>query len=256
MGRSGIVAAEDALWLHRQEHGRGTGRGLVLFHALVKAYADSGQRIDQLHSHNPVEEERFFQYVVQGANGHSFWLGRREFVKNGGSKKNPRYWWWAHVHGTNPYRIAPQCGEINCINPAHQAIDDKRDRKQIYQDHTILGALQVWEMKHGRAPSRKLWIRDGMKPSAVLICQRFGNWSNALTLAGMTPPRPDYFTHSPETCIDALRYLKTLLGRWPTGEDYKRCRKELQSEGLPSSGTTVRAHFGSWAKALEAASDS
>lgn len=222
---------------------------LAAFNRLVQAYADAGRRIDELDYYEPDEARRFFRHVMQGANGHAFWNGARDgFFMNSGSRRKPLLWWWEHLYGSRIDRHRLTCGVENCINPRH-AIQLPKGAPRIYPDHVILGALQLWAIRHGKPPSSRLW--DG-HPTHIIIKRRFGNWANALRAAGLEPITRCQATTA-QDCIDGVRFVRDLIGHWPSYDEYRGAKVELRAHELPLSPTTVRRHFGTWANALEAA---
>jgi len=216
------------------------------FQRLCQVYAKHGRRIDELDFYEPDESKRFFRKLIQGANGHVFWNGGAVFTCNGGSTRKPLHWWWEHLYGTRADKLVLECGQSRCVNPRHAR---PFQRERLYPDHVIIGALQVWGLRHGRPPSMRSW--DG-SPSHAIIKLRFGSWRNALQAAGF--PASDYNRYrSPEECIAALRFVFDLTGKWPTWESYLGAHDELQANDYPTRPNTIKDRFGSWAAAIEAA---
>ena len=246
--QSEIERLTEELWAIRARHGRGTSHGEQAFHRLVAAYTAAGRRIDELSSYEPDETTRFFNYTLQGDNGHVYWHSGHSFAMNNGKTRKPVLWWWNHLYGVKPDQVAMTCGQSRCINPRHAVVASKGP-KRIYPDHAILGALQVWALHHGHSPSILTW--DG-SPTHTVIKHRFGSWTKALKAAGLKAVPPNQ-PHSPEQNLEAVRYVHSLLGRWPSHNDYLSFREELRARGFSTAPSTIRRHFGVWADVIEAA---
>ena len=246
-GQFAIDAARRELEETRNLYGRG-GRSLDAFNRLVAAYAAAGRRIDELDYHEPDEAKRFFRSVAQGANGHVFWLRGPVFKTNSGSARRPLLWWWEHLYGTPILRHQLICGEPNCINPRH-ARELPQGAPRIYPDYVILGALQVWASAHGCSPSSRAW--DGT-PSHMVIKRRFGTWGAALSAARL-PPITRNKKYPRSELVAGIRFVRDLIGRWPSYDDYRRASAELETAELPRSPSTIRREFGRWSDAVTAA---
>jgi hypothetical protein len=237
------------LWATRERYGRGSSQGLEAFHRLVAAYKADGRRIDELRRYEPDEAKRFFSLCLEGGNGHVYWNGSKAFKMNDGKTRKPVLWWWNYSYGQKPDRLRQICGQDNCINPRHAALDSMRGPKRIYPDHWILGALQVLALQQGHSPSVRDWTGP---PSHTIVKQRFGSWDNALKAAGL-PPSAYNRPRSREDAFASLRFVRDLLGHWPSWNEFVSHAAELRSQDLPSAASTIRRHFGSWPNAIRAA---
>ena len=228
------------------------GKSLDAFHRLGKAYRDAGRSIDELRYYEPDEEKRFFGYVIPGADGHAFWNGQnRDFTLNTVNGKTlsrtPVHYWWTLIYGEKAYRLAT-CDTPGCISPYHARKEDKRNRKRLFPDHTIIGALQVWAMKRGRAPGAAEWEAQRMTPSASLISNRFGGFENAVRAAGLTPKPRSNRQVSADIVLEHLYLVASELGRWPKQDTYR-----IAAVGRFVTPTTIRHYFRGWHAALAAA---
>jgi hypothetical protein len=248
-GQPAIQRLTEELARTRALYGRGSSQGLEAFHRLVAAYAEAGRRIDELRFYEPDETKRFFGFTMQGSNGHVYWSGSKTgFKRNDGRFRKPVLWWWEHIYDSNPEIVSMSCGEANCINPRHGEITPKGP-KRLYPDSAIIGALQVWALQHGRSPSMHLWNGN---PSHVVIKKRFGSWNAALKAAGLSAA-PHNSPRSAEECLTAVRFVYTLLGHWPSYDEFRAASAELHEHGYPTSPSTIRRHFGVWASTIAAA---
>lgn len=259
---SAIQYAAEELERVRLQHGRGSGYGLDAFNRLCQAYAARGRRIDELSCYSPDESERFFANTAQGPDGHVYWLPEQReprFVTNEGKYRTPPRWWWEHRHGpigTTTLRLHPTCGDRACINPEHQVLEHFVSALS-FPEHKIVGGLQVLAMRLGRAPTAREWDRAKLGVSTKALYVRYGVWSDVLRLAAMSPPPPLHAT-SPQKCLEALRFARALLHRWPTTHDFKQDTRELRTlckeRGLPVSPDAIKGKLGgSWPEALRRA---
>jgi len=218
---------------------------------LCIAYRESGTRIDALRRPIPDEWERFQSRLMHGADGHVFFDGSSSgFRQNNDRWIHPLYYWWQKLYGKRPFRLA-KCEIKNCISPYHAYLEDKRHRQVLYPEHVILGALQVYGLRHrGKGCSKAAWDKAKLSPSSTIICKRFGGWELAWKAAGV-----EYIwsnaTHTDQDCIDGVRALSEHLGRPPTSHDYFIRHAWLTARGYPGSANTIIAHLGPWAQALE-----
>src|SRR5215469_10141520 len=199
-GQFAIDAARRELEETRNLYGPSV-RSLDAFNRLVAAYKAAGRRIDELDYHEPDEAKRFFRFVVQGANGHAFWLRGKDFATNSGSHRRPLLWWWEHLYGSPIARHELICGVPRCINPRH-ARELPKGAPRIYPDNVIIGSLQVWAHRHGCSPTSRAW--DGV-PSHMVIKRRFGSWSNALSSAGLAPITANK-KYPRDECLAGIRF--------------------------------------------------
>lgn len=251
-GRSLIQQAEDWHNYCRAEFGERSMRTLSAFHAIGRAYVASGRRIDELYHYIPDEWQRFQSRLIQGADGHVFWDGKDEFVLNGDKHHNPKrrpvYYWWVRLYGSHPFRLVT-CATKGCVSPYHAHKEDRREtRERIFPDHVILGSLQVWALQHGRSPRKKEWEELKLTPSTTTIHKRFGSFDQALGAAGLAIPRLNNKPTNAAKILEGIHAVACELGEWPKYEQYR-----LASVGRHAAPVTVRAYFGTWGAAREAA---
>jgi Homing endonuclease associated repeat/Recombinase/Resolvase, N terminal domain/Recombinase zinc beta ribbon domain len=118
-----------------------------------------------------------------------------------------------------------------------------------WPDAEIIGALQRWADKHGRAPRSCEWVCASPEhPNSPTVRRRFTSWSRALSLAGLKPANPRAVKRwSDEEILRALRRWSERRGQppmrheWIRGTPWRPCK------------TTVYNRFGSWPNALAAA---
>jgi hypothetical protein len=228
------------------------GRSLDAFHRLCKAYRDVGRSIDELRYYEPDEVKRFFGYVISGADGHAFWNGgQRDFTLNAVDgvtrSRAPVHWWWTHIYGERAYRLVT-CETPGCISPYHARKEDKRERKRLFPDHAIIGAIQVWALRHGHSPGADEWTRAGMTPSKTTIGNRFGSFDNAVIAAGLTPKPRHNRPVSADIVLEHLYLVAKEMGRWPDHDSYRNA-----AVGRYVTPTTIRHYFGGFVAARAAA---
>lgn len=247
-------------YLHevRERNPRGSFEGAEAYNRLAKAASRAGTPLDGLRQYARNEAERFFARTVPGPDGHVYWnWGRDIFARNDHKVRPPGRWWWEHVHGPindGTLWVRPKCGDAKCIAVEHA--ECFRPDRTIYTDEKILGAIQVFALKHGRAPTRREWSQHGMKPSYDILRNRFGSYSGAIRAAGLRPRLRGGRGTTPDECIASLRRAKEILGRWPTQADYRNdvdLRSRLADEGFPSSRQPMYTHLGKWDEALRKA---
>jgi hypothetical protein len=244
----------------RDQHGRSSSQALEAFNALAAAYVAHGTRIDALPRYDPNEERRFFAHTIPGPDGHIYWDGGQEFIRNDGMGRRPIRWWWQHLNGPlSQYEdITVMCGERRCINPEH-AEKGRAAARRRFTDEQILGALQVVAMRLGHSPTTDEWRAGRYHPDPHSMSKRFGSWGGALKAAGLPPttPKRRNMSTTPDACIRAVWAARDLLGHWPL---YDECRdpqvsKHLEGLGLPVQPRTFKRHLkvDRWADVLKAA---
>lgn len=136
-----VLRAE--LYRVREVYGRGSSQGAEAYNRLSAAAARQGKPLGALHVHCFDETERFFSRTIAGPDGHTYWNAGKEFTRNDGAQRLPRRWWWEHVHGPllQNARVLPVCGDRNCITVDHCAVPDHSERRKLYSDEQMLGAL-------------------------------------------------------------------------------------------------------------------
>lgn len=217
--------------------------------------ARQGRPLDALVQRIEDEAERFFSRVISGVDGHAYWpLADMRFVKNDGSERSARLWWWEHIHGSLAHRgdsVKPTCGELNCIAPPHQERVDWAARRRQYTDAQCVGGLQAAAMKLGYTPTRAEYKDRRFKPHHQIVATRFGSWENAVAVACLDAPRPRETEPrtkrwSDDDLLAALRSKSVELGRVPSGKLWMR-------EHWSPSRKTIERRFGGWPAALRAA---
>lgn len=238
----------------RQLYGPGSSQGAEAFNRLSREAGRQGQPLDGLRRYVEDEVERFFAQTIPGSDGHVYWDGGQMFVRNDSLTRQPRRWWWEHIHGPlgGGDAVLPTCGERHCINPEHSAKQDRQERHRRFTDQQMFGALQVVAMQLGHAPTLGEWTRLHKTPSAKLYLMRFGSWRHAVAQAGI-----EYRTRlaSPKKCVAALRLARKTLGHWPNTTEFlsPRVCAALKEADLPRSDSSIYKHLGSWSEALRKA---
>jgi hypothetical protein len=221
------------------------------YRAWFRQSVQEGRPPDAPRKHSPVEPERFFARVVPGPDGHSYWIGGNVFRRNDGKTRNPRSWWWEHVHGriTDRGIVKPTCGEPHCITVDHQRLVPWSEVKREFTDLQCIGALQVAAMRLGYSPTTGEYDALRLRPTSTGLINRYSSWGRALAAAGL--PEPSRNTRFKEVwttqaCVDALRKVEQQRGVVPSGRWWERTRQS------PSYWTLMR-RFGTWKNALRAA---
>lgn len=244
------------------------------FENLFRTSVRLGRPLDGLTQFSPVEAERFFALILEGSDGHVYWLGAQRFLGNNHRATKPNRWWWAHLNNNgaplSPYfDVFPECGDAKCIAPDHQATG-RDTRRRIYTDEQMIGALQVAAMRNNGRPPRSADWRGS--PSRRIYIQRFGSWIDALVAAGIIKSADEYQRYKadnfdptvvrrPRTYSEARRTLRTaqkFLGHIPTEREFLRneeLRAFLRDHHLITSPTTIKKHLGGWPEAVKAAFD-
>ena len=235
----------DELYRIRTEK-PGTGYAHDAYIRYMREASRLGLNPTALREDSKDETERFFARTVPGPDGHVYWTGAKGgFKRNDGGVRTPARWWWEHVHGpigTTTYRTYPTCGDKACINPEH--IELRHYRPERYSENFCIGALQVYVMRHGHAPSSDGWDRAGLKPTSGAFVLKFGSWNKALRAAGIEPRRQGGQAYTEKSCLDAIRFLHSKLGHWPDSTEFDSGREALRAAGLPTSRMTIRNKLG------------
>ena len=112
-----------------------------------------------------------------------------------------------------------------------------------WSDDEVIGALQRWAARHGRAPRWEEWMRAGPgRPSKTTVVTHFGGWRAALAVAGL-----DWRPWSNDALIRSLQGWTEEHGCPPKAHEWDRA-----GPGRPSK-TAVCLRFGSWRAGLAAA---
>lgn len=232
----------------RETYGRRSSQAQQAFELLVREAAEAGAPLDGLRRHTENEVERFFAFTIPGPDGHVYWDGPRDFRRNDGKYRPPQRWWWIRVHGSLNASddLAVKCGERNCINPDHCAVERVRGVRIYWTEQRIIGAIQVAALRLGHTPSLNEWDRLGVRPNRGTIETRFGSWNGAVIAAGLTPNPTNSRTTNRDACLRSIRFVRDLIGHLPSDAEFYACREQLQARGLPASLKTIARHCGSW----------
>jgi hypothetical protein len=116
-----------------------------------------------------------------------------------------------------------------------------------WEESEMIDALRAWADQHGRSPKLTDWFfNDADRPTSHTVRRRFGSWTKALKHAGLEPARRNCGWES-DDIARALRTWTEEHGRPPKNVDWRRAKQTHPSD------VTVRAHFGTWERALAAA---
>ncbi len=155
-------------------------------------------------------------------------------------------------------------------------------RTRSFSKEEIVAAIHSWQAEHGESPKMIDWepararrlgqdwraerFESGHWPSAKIVCGQFGNFNSAIRAAGLTPRRTPSRQRpnlsGPEAILTALIEWTRRYGDVPTMADWDPARaRRLEQEwriaryhqGDWPSAASVRFHFGSFAKAADAA---
>jgi hypothetical protein len=131
----------------------------------------------------------------------------------------------------------------------------KRANRPAATKDEIVASLRAWERQTGQvplasdwAPARgevSKWMTEYPRwPTRWNVTRQFGNWHTAVAMAGLHAPRRHW---DEQAILEALRAFRRDQGRWPARGDLS-----WQLARLPSHNT-VRRHWGTLARAIEAA---
>lgn len=248
-----VQELRENLRLTTEVYGRGSMRTTTAFETLVRVAADAGAPIDGLRHHVADEVERFFSYTIPGVDGHVYWDGGKAFQRNDGKGRRPIRWWWQHKYGDlDPNDdLLNQCGERNCVNPEHFAKERVRGMRRQWSDGALIGRLQVVSMRLGHSPTIPEYDALGLPPRSHVFISRFGNWTNSLAAAGLTPQKQSSYDRT--AVLRGIQLVRRLFGRWPSRHDYRRYGKELAAADLPMTENAAIRAYGSFSAARVAA---
>lgn len=238
---------ENQLWKQGDHHLQARVRDA--YNAWFRAQCAEGNPPDALVRRSGNETERFMERAIVGLDGHSYWDNNSmRFRRNDGSERNPRLWWWEHIHGPLEKRatVKPVCGDPHCITPEHQAMQLWSEAKRQYTDQQCAGALQVAALRLGHTPTMAEYVSLGLVPTSKAIHMRFSSWDRAVEAAGLAPVtrRTGYRqTWTDGELLDSLRSFAAENGRVPKGIEWDRLR-------LRPNGRTISRRFGGWHVAL------
>ncbi len=117
-----------------------------------------------------------------------------------------------------------------------------KERK--FTDDELLKLLKKCGKKNGRTPTLSMVDNDPDMPSQSVYKKRFGNFNNALRLAGFGADLVDRYTD--DELLQLLKECGKKNGKTPTNRMVKA------DSNMPSTVTYAR-HFGSWSNALRLA---
>lgn len=155
-------------------------------------------------------------------------------------------------------------------------------RSRSFSQSEIVEAIHRWAAEYGECPKMIDWepararrmgqdwradrFASGHWPSAKIVCGQFGSFNAAITAAGITPRRSPTRQRpnlsGPEAILTALIEWTRRYGDVPTMADWDTARaRRLGQEwriaryhqGDWPSAASVRFHFGTFAKAADAA---
>jgi hypothetical protein len=155
-------------------------------------------------------------------------------------------------------------------------------RARAFSKQQIIDAIHAWQAEYGECPKMIDWepararrlgqewraerFERGHWPSAKVVCGQFGSFNAAISAAGLTPQRTPSRQRpnlsGPEAIITAFLEWTRRYGDVPTMADWDPSRaRRLGQEWRTAryhqddwpSAASVRFHFGSFAKAAEAA---
>jgi hypothetical protein len=155
-------------------------------------------------------------------------------------------------------------------------------RARSFSKEEIVAAVHSWQAQYGELPKMIDWepararrlgqdwraarFESGHWPSAKIVCGQFGNFNSAIRAAGLTPRRTPSRQRpnlsGPGAILTALIEWTRRYGDVPTMADWDPARARRLSQewrisryhqGDWPSAASVRFHFGSFAKAADAA---
>ncbi len=155
-------------------------------------------------------------------------------------------------------------------------------RTRSFSKQEIVIAIHNWQAEYDECPKMIDWepararrlgqewraerFESGRWPSAKIVCGQFGNFNSAIRAAGLTPRRTPSRQRpnlsGPEAILTALLEWTRRYGDVPTMADWdparaRRLGQEWRTaryhQGDWPSAASVRFHFGSFAKAVDAA---
>lgn len=144
--------------------------------------------------------------------------------------------------------------------------------ESVYSDDELLASLILVSEALGCTPGVTTYSRYREKwpelalPHAMTLVKRFGVWSGACNLAGLTPnnrpaPGTGVSTYTRAQIDEALKACGQMCNGLPSIRDYRDYRDLLlvnswkhprTKQPLPSPGTIMREYDGSWISALKA----
>jgi hypothetical protein len=217
------------------------------FERSFREAAAAGNPPDSLSRYTIDEVERFWAHTLPGLDGHVYWDGPKQFVRNDKGHRKPVRWVWERKHGPIPVTtdVWTTCGEPNCISPDHITAGRSPRRERFQRDH-MLGVLQVAALRLGRPPTTKWWKERKMHPTTHTVQRYFGSWERYLRAAGLEPSKmqKSWVRATREEAVAAFRAVEEKIGHPPTNPEFGACREWLIEQGLRSSPTTIRRQLG------------
>jgi hypothetical protein len=163
-----------------------------------------------------------------------------------------------------------------------RATPNGAQRARSFSKSEILEAIHRWQSQYDECPKMIDWepararrmgqawraerFESDHWPSAKIVCGQFGSFNAAITAAGLTPRRTPARQRpnlsGPEAILTALIEWTRRYGDVPTMADWdtaraRRLRQEWRiaryHQGDWPSAASVRFHFGTFAKAADAA---
>ena len=126
------------------------------------------------------------------------------------------------------------------------AAADLPPREVRWGEPEIIAALAAWTARHGRPPRDSDWSRAGEDhPSISTVARRFGSLRAALAAAELPTPQPTGWSEA--RIIAAVGEWAQAHGRAPRSTDWIAAAPDHPTT------STVRARFGGFAAAVEAA---
>ncbi len=252
------MTAAELLSEYRRMRDAGTGKARLAnaYQRYFRQAVAEGNPPDSLQRLTGTEPERFFPLLIAGLDGHNYWDGPTTFRLDAGGVRNPRWWWYEHLHGKQPKgALNPVCGQRHCITPNHQQFVDWSALRRRYSDEQLLGSVQVVAMRLGYTPTRIEYdAMRGRGPTSAIVSQRFGSWATALRAAGCRPRVTQQHRWSVDQCIEGVHLVTKLHGQPPRNNDYRAYAAQLRDHHLPSATATILLYLGpTWNDVLKKA---
>ena len=177
----------------------------------------------------------------------------RAWADKHGRSPKPNEWVQSGTHHPGTIALRAHFGSFDgALHRAGLEPFEPYINRKPWDELDTIQALQAWSEQHGRPPWSMEWDHAQPEhPCSNTVRERFGSWESALEAAGLEIPRrrPRGQRHwAREEIVEALGDWAKANGRAPTWTEWKQA-----GPSYPCSGT-VRKRFGSWGKALEAAS--
>jgi hypothetical protein len=112
-------------------------------------------------------------------------------------------------------------------------------------DEHLIYILQDYYKTHNKVPTQSTFKNNPRYPNASTFQRRFGSWNKALESAGL-PVKRAVRKYTKESIITYIQKFYNSYGRPPKYDDFNN------NPDFPHADT-VKEHFGSWKKGIEAA---